>query len=108
MSLRRRKTLTAKLGWCLWKCNKGKDYGISKEACRIRTKSKCIRKKSKEVKMVDGEDIRLKEVEGLMARSMVKRFSGNSISPPTLKFWLMENWLHVLGYVPTFHVLVRN
>jgi hypothetical protein len=58
--------------------------------------------------MVVGHDVPLSKVEGLMVNALVGRFMGKFVKSKTLKGWLLEHWMPLLGYFPTFHVLMRG
>jgi hypothetical protein len=58
--------------------------------------------------MVVGDDVEVGAIPDLLGKMMVEHFIGKVVSPTSLKGWLEEKWVQLLGYFPTYHMLARG
>jgi hypothetical protein len=58
--------------------------------------------------MVVGRDVEIGDIPELLDQTVMGIFFGKIVTTPTLISYMVENWLKVISYRPSFHTLERE
>ena len=59
------------------------------------------------VKMLVGEDLRLEHALSHVEKTLIRHFFGVQILNGSLHDWVNRFWKPIVGYRPSFHVVIR-
>jgi hypothetical protein len=97
------------------KINVGFDIGVTSgtnnspgKGFKTQRKNKGIKARYDRVSMVIGFYVGLDRVETLSDLSLVMKFMNNIVSRSHLICWLETSWRKMLGYILSFHILVKG